>query len=190
MKSIAFTPANFSKIIEKLNHNGVYIMPSDTSYGFCASPFSKPAIQKIQEIKNRSEQKPFLLLAGSFSIARKYGKLEGKVKEFAFDRWQHGPPTTLLLKKTKELAGFFPDFQTVGIRVPYHSLLQKFLCEWGKPLISTSANISGECPIFSVHEVKNVFQKENIIFCDFGDLPRKDQSEIWKVENTKLVRLR
>ncbi len=191
MKEISFQEKNFGRICEELSAGEVCIFPSDTSYGFSADPFSKESIQKIQKIKNRSASKPFLLLVTNECEAEKYGILEDPLKSFAVRRWKEADvPTTVLLPKKKILKDFFPEHDLVGIRVPIDKEVQKFLNFWKKPLISTSANFSGEDSFFTKREIWKNFSENDIFFVNSGDLSPKSQSEIWQTENTNLVRIR
>lgn len=190
MKTIPFSRENFPLIIQKLQEQEVLILPSDTSYGFSADPFSPKAIGTIQDIKMRPAQKPFLLLISSAAEAKKYGEFSSEMWKFAQDAWEKNTPTTVLTQKKPILHSFFPSFDTVGIRVPVLPILRDFLSQWGKPLISTSANISGMSPLFTVQDTEEIFCKNDITFAHLGDLSVKSPSQIWKEENTKLIRVR
>ncbi|MBI5414521.1 L-threonylcarbamoyladenylate synthase [Candidatus Peregrinibacteria bacterium] len=191
MKFIPFIPEKFPEIIEKLNAGEVFVFPSDTSFGFSADPFSLEAIRHIQRIKKRDEKKPFLLLVADMEMAEKYGEFSEEMRKFAIERWEKTEiPTTILVHKKPVLHEFFREFPEIGIRVPCDFRIREFLSLWGKPLISTSANISGEAPLFSEKEIQNKFHDHKIFFTSFGNLSPKPQSEIWKSENTKLVRVR
>ncbi len=190
VKYISFAEENFQSITALLESDGVFIIPSDTSFGFSASPFSRIAIKKIQTIKGREEGKPFLLLVSDFEEAQKWAYFPLSMRSFVVKRWSNRIPTTVIAKKKAALGDFFPEFDSVGIRVPGHPFLQKFLKYWGKPLISTSANRSGEDPLFFERDIYEEFGKENIYFSSYGNLLPRSQSEIWKVENKILVRVR
>jgi L-threonylcarbamoyladenylate synthase len=190
MHYIPFIPENFSLLQEKLDAGEVAIFPSDTSFGISGSPFFPKVVEKIQELKKRPETKPFLLLVADIETARKYGIFSPQIEAFAQQAWSGATPTTLLLPRTNILPDFFPDVPEFGIRVPTNLLLQSFLKSWGKPIISTSANISGANPIFTEKEIRETFGDADILFTSFGDLSLRSQSQIWKEENTKLIRLR
>lgn len=191
MKTISFSQNNYFQIIRHFQNDGVCIFPSDTSYGFSANPFSSQAIAQIQAIKGRSASKPFLLLVADMDMAQEYGVFSEELKTFARKRWEESDiPTTVLVEKKAILSAFFPDHATVGLRVPADSDVQKFLQQWGKPLISTSANRSGANPLFDPNDIQQEFSTENIWFIDKGPLPQKPPSQIWKAKNTKLVRVR
>lgn len=192
MQQIIFSKQNFVLIISYLEHDGVCIFPSDTSYGFSANPFSQKAIEHIQVIKDRQETKPFLLLVADFQMAKKYGRFSPKMAAFAESKWQpsHSNPTTVLVPKKRLLTDFFPHSSLIGLRVPHSQEIQDFLRQWQRPLISTSANLSGSEPIFSKREIHATFSEREILFCSAGDLSVQSVSQIWKEEEGEIIRVR
>jgi len=191
METLNFSLENFPTLLQQLASSEVIILPTDTSYGFSASPFSASAVEQIQTLKKRPADKPFLLLVADFAMAEEYGAFSPMLTKFAGESWRENmPPRTLLVPRKDNLPSFFPEFSELGFRVPQYPLLREFLALWGKPLISTSANISGNTPIFSAEEIERQFSDSKLSFASAGNLPPASPSEIWRETAAGLKRLR
>jgi len=132
-----------SDIIRTLENDGVLLHPTDTVWGLGCSVYSESAIEKIYAIKNRDRSQPLLALVDSLDMLKK------------FVPHIHPRIETLLHFHKKPLTVIYPDVNmippfarakddSVAIRIiqdPYCNQIIKLL---GSPLISTSANISGD----------------------------------------------
>lgn len=116
---------------EELQKGEVALAPTETVVGLVAS---EAEINRIFEIKGRDPGKSIALLCRSseeaFGLASEVPPLARKLAE---EFWPG--PLTLVLDA--------PDGGTVGVRVPDHSVIQRLLDAFGKPLYATSANLSG-----------------------------------------------
>lgn len=132
-----------SDIIRTLESGGVLLHPTDTVWGLACSAFSKPAIEKIYSMKKRDRSQPLLLLVDSLEMLKKYvPHIHPRIETLL--HFHHKPLTVIYPN-----VGLIPQFarakdKSVAIRIirdPYCNQIIKLL---GSPLISTSANISGE----------------------------------------------
>ena len=136
--------AQLDDIANTLASGGVILMPTDTIYGLHAV-FGTAAVDRIVEIKGRDEKKPFVTIASSFASA---AKLVSRIPEELDAIWP--APLTAILPR---------DEQTIAIRVPAIEWLRALLERTG-PLVSTSANRSGEPPITFPGELAPDLQKK------------------------------
>ena len=64
-----------------IQHDGIIVLPTDTLYGICASPFSKKAVEKIYAIKGRDENKPFIILIDRVAQLERFGMVLTKAQK-------------------------------------------------------------------------------------------------------------
>ena len=144
------------KAVTVLEQGGVMLYPTDTIYGLGADATNRGAIETINQIKDRDESKAQLILASDVAMAEMYGSFHHIAKKLAATFWPG--PLTILVPKTEVL----PDVLTagsllVGIRVPDHAFCVEVTRKFGRPITSTSANISGRQPAATVDEILKTF---------------------------------
>jgi tRNA threonylcarbamoyl adenosine modification protein (Sua5/YciO/YrdC/YwlC family) len=171
---IAINPDNpqprlVAQVTELLEQGGVIAYPTDTTYGIGCSIFSKKGVERIYQIKQRERKKPFSFICASLSEVARYAK----VSNYAFKlmkRLLPGPYTFVL-----EASGIVPDLmqtrqKTVGIRMPDNNICLALVSALGHPIVTTSANLSGEEPIGNPREVSNEMGNQLDIVVDGGVL--------------------
>lgn len=131
------------KAIETLKNGGVILYPTDTIWGIGCDATNEDACQKISQIKNRPENKSFIILVDSVQMIEKY------IPEFpdvCYDLIDvSDKPLTIIYPNARGLApSILADDGSVGIRVTKDPLCLKLIRSMRKPLVSTSANLSGE----------------------------------------------
>lgn len=133
-------PELFSIISTILNNNGVVIMPCDTIYGIVG--VAPDTETRIQNIKGRSPQKPFLQLIPSLKWLPKFTAM--KVPEFLSCYWPG--PLTLIFPGIKEST-------KVALRIPNDQFLCKILFFLKKSLYSTSVNKAGQSHLWQIEDI-------------------------------------
>ena len=131
------------KAIETLKNGGVILYPTDTIWGIGCDATNENACQKISQMKNRPENKSFIILVDSVQMIEKY------IPEFpdvCYDLIDvSDKPLTIIYPNAKGLApSILADDGSVGIRVTKDPICLKLIRSMRKPLVSTSANLSGE----------------------------------------------
>lgn len=189
-KSILFAENSFPQISEWLKKGEVVLIPTETVYGFSADPEQKNAVEKVQKIKQRPADKAFLLLMGNLEEAKKYVEFSDFALFIATKFWP-GPLTIVLPRKKNALADYFPEFDSLAIRIPDHAELLSFLNNyWQKPLLSTSANISGQAQNNEFSALEKVFSGQDILFCKGNIDKNNSSSTIIKIKGEKVIVLR
>jgi len=151
------------KILNVLKKKGIVIMPCDTIYGFLG--IAPETRKKIQQIKRRDDNKPFLILILKEWIP-KYTSFP--VDKYFLDQWP-GPLTIIVPDKNNS---------TVALRVPDDTRLLKLLYKLDQPLFSTSVNYIGKPALNKSNEIKAVFGNNIDLFMDEGDLLESISSTI------------
>ncbi|TYO99725.1 translation factor SUA5 [Geothermobacter ehrlichii] len=131
-----------NRTVDVLRQGGVIAYPTDTVYGIGCDIFNRKGVKKIYQIKQRDPRKPFSFICSDLSEAANYAH----ISNFAFKLMKrHLPgPYTFVLEATRVVPDLLTTRQkTVGIRIPDHPIPLAIVRELGHPLVTTSANLSG-----------------------------------------------
>jgi L-threonylcarbamoyladenylate synthase len=130
-------------IIEALKTGKTILYPSDTIWGIGCDATNEEACQRILEIKERPENKSFILLADSFQMIEKYIPEFPDVCYDLVDLSER--PLTIIYPNAHGLApSVLAKDGSVGIRLTKDPICLALIRSIRKPLVSTSANISGQ----------------------------------------------
>ncbi len=127
---------------EILKQGGVILYPTDTIWGLGCDATNAEAVKKIYEIKKRTEHKSMLVLLEDVGKIASYAD----VPDIAFELLEvTDQPTTIIYPNAKRLANnLIAEDQTIGIRITKEEFTRSLLFRFNRPLVSTSANVSGE----------------------------------------------
>jgi L-threonylcarbamoyladenylate synthase len=170
--------ALIERAVGVVHRGGVILYPADTIYGLGCDAFNAQAIQRLVEIKSRSEEKGFLVLVPSLSqIDALVESIPEKGLHLLEQCWPG--PLTVLLKPAANLSPLLTGGgQKVGIRCPQGPFLAAWLEALGTPLVSTSANRAGEPYCGSLDRLHELFDNEVDLFMECGDLPERPPSTV------------
>jgi len=147
-------PRLIKQAVECLKQGGIIIYPTDTMYGLGCDIFNRKGVKKIFQIKQRDTRKPFSFICNDLAEISNYAQ----VSNFAFKIMKRHLPGafTFVLDATKVVPDSLSTKQkTVGIRIPDSAICRAIVEQLGHPLVTTSANISGEetpADPFDIHE--------------------------------------
>ncbi len=126
-----------------LKQGGVIAYPTDTTYGIGCDIFNKKGVRKIYQIKQRDPRKPFSFICADLSDAANYGQISNFI--FKIMKRHLPGPYTFVLEATRVVPDLLTTKQkTVGIRIPDNAIALDIVRQLGHPLVTTSANVSGE----------------------------------------------
>jgi L-threonylcarbamoyladenylate synthase len=131
------------KSVEILRGGGVILYPTDTIWGIGCDATNPEAVDRIYRLKKRSDRKSMLVLMKNESWLYQYIK---QIPEIA---WQlievSDKPLTIIYPGAKNLASnLVAENGSIGIRIPNDEFCIKLLNRFRKPIVSTSANVSGQ----------------------------------------------
>ena len=151
-----------------LARGGVAVLPTDTIYGF--SGLVPDTSDRIRSLKGRGDDKPFLMLIGDPDWINSYSDLPfpGALRRF----WP-GPLTIVF-------PGRSPG-EKHAFRLPDHPFLSEVLALTGRPLYSTSVNLSGESFLWKIDEIVNRFESLTDLIVAAGDKPGTAPSTVLDV---------
>ncbi len=140
--------------IEVLCSGGIILYPTDTVWGLGCDATNEAAVKRIYEIKKRSDAKSMLVLVDSMAKIQSYVRY---VPDIAWDLVELSEkPLTIIYPEARNLASnLIAGDRSIGIRVT-KEFFSKTLCErFRKPVVSSSANISGESTPANFSEISN-----------------------------------
>ena len=147
------------KALEVLRAGGIILYPTDTVWGIGCDATDPEAVAKIYAIKNREDSKSLVLLASDMDMICRYIK---EVPEMAVQLVEvNDKPMTIVypgavcgarpddsgkVRKSNHCLAYntVAEDGTVGIRIPMMEFCRQLISRFGRPIVSTSANISGE----------------------------------------------
>jgi L-threonylcarbamoyladenylate synthase len=134
---------NLQDIVTILQNGGVIVYPTDTIWGIGCDALNSIAIQKIIDIKSRPAEKSLIILVSNIEMLKQYVvNLHPKIETLLA---YHERPITVIYDQIRNL----PDINrapdgSVAIRMVKDIFCYDLIEQLGKPIISTSANLSGE----------------------------------------------
>jgi len=131
-----------NKCIEVLENGGLILYPTDTVWGIGCDATNKEAVQKVFKLKQRDDSKALICLVANDTMLEKHVE---KVPDLAYDLIDLATkPTTIIYDKPRGVAeNLIASDNTLAIRVASDKFCQYLIGKFKKPIVSTSANISG-----------------------------------------------
>ncbi|WP_445495485.1 L-threonylcarbamoyladenylate synthase type 1 TsaC [Photorhabdus sp. SF281] len=169
----------FEKVLTSLKSEKVIAYPTEAVFGLGCDPDSERAVNELLTLKKRPWQKGLILIADNYRQLQPYlddNLLTEYQKEVIFASWP-GPVTWVIPAKVGTSKWLTGQFSTLAVRVSDHPLVKQLCTFYGKPLVSTSANLNGLEPCRTAEEVRRQFgDKLSVLDGDVGG--RKNPSEI------------
>lgn len=141
--------------LERLRQAEVIAYPTEAVFGLGCDPDSEVAVMRLLALKKRPVEKGLILIAANYSQLSPYiadEQLSECQKERIFARWP-GPVTWVMPANEKTPRWLTGRFSSLAVRVSDHPDVARLCNALGKPLVSTSANLSGLPPCRNAAEV-------------------------------------
>lgn len=135
-----------------LKEGGLILYPTDTVWGIGCDATNEEAVQRIYTLKRSENKHAMLVLCHSADQLVRY---VNRAPGIAFEVMEMATsPLTLILPGATGVAkNLIPEEGTLGVRIPDHEFCRLLLRKLGRPIVSTSANISGEKPPRTLPEI-------------------------------------
>lgn len=182
------TPA-IESIIVSLKQEKVIAYPTEAVFGLGCDPDSETAVHQLLDLKQRPWEKGLILIADTYEQLKDYiddAQLTEEQKQAMFATWP-GPVTWVIPAKATTPKWLTGRFDTLAVRVTDHALVKKLCRHYGKPLVSTSANLSGFEPCRTTEEVIAQFN-DRVSVLDGNVGGRQNPSEIRDAKTGELYR--
>ncbi|MFP4366278.1 MAG: L-threonylcarbamoyladenylate synthase [Bacteroidales bacterium] len=133
------------KALNTVQKGGIILYPTDTIWGIGCDATNDEAVRKIFKIKDRADTRQMLILIDKADNISKYVR---NVPDIAFNFIESAQrPLSIIFQNAWNLApSLIGHDNTIGIRVVQDDFCKELIGELGKPIVSTSANISGKPP--------------------------------------------
>ncbi len=171
-------------VVDAIRNGAILLYPTDTVYGIGGDATSEEVVSKVYKIKKRDYAKPLSVAFADFVMLSEYCAISGEQEEL-LKRCLPGP-YTFIMKIKKRIAATPSD--RLGVRIPENDLVRMLIEKSGKPLITTSANLSGGKDAFDFAEV----DKSVIDACDIainaGSTKYRKPSTVVDLINKRILR--
>lgn len=166
------------QVADILKRGGVIGYPTETVYGLGCSAFDAQAVQRIIRLKQRNPSKAMILIASdTVQVSELVMSIPDEAEKLIENFWP-GPLTIVFEASSRQKEFVFGQSHTIAIRIPDCIICLELIKETGFPLVSTSANISGQPASISAEQVADDFSTELDIIIDGGPSPQNIASTV------------
>lgn len=129
--------------IQVLTSGGLFLYPTDTIWGIGCDPTNEVAVRRVYALKQRVEEKSLIILVNSEAMLKTFA-LQPPPALLEAMRSQRTPATGIFAAGSLLAKNLIHTDGTVAIRIAKDLFCRQLIEKWGKPIVSTSANVSGE----------------------------------------------
>ncbi|MGC8743513.1 MAG: L-threonylcarbamoyladenylate synthase [Verrucomicrobiia bacterium] len=164
----AFTEEEIVKAVDEavalLKAGDVVALPTETVYGLAANAFNPAAVEKIFKIKGRPSNNPLIVHISDIEMAKRCVREWNEAAQRLADNFWPGPLTIVLPKSDSIPSVVTAGGDTVGVRFPAHTVIQRVIKHCGFPLAAPSANVSNRVsPTTAQHVFKQLGDRIKLI---------------------------
>jgi L-threonylcarbamoyladenylate synthase len=167
-KSENAKPFESARVVNALKQGQVICYPTEAVYGLGCDPDNQHAVEALLAIKQRDVAKGLILIADNYNQCLPYvddAQIPADKRTDIFASWP-GSVTWVLPAKQNTPKWLTGAYSTIAVRVTPHPTVKVLCQQFGKPLVSTSANLSGQEPVASIDEAKRVFNTRVAFYVD------------------------
>ncbi|HTL39810.1 MAG TPA: L-threonylcarbamoyladenylate synthase [Methylomirabilota bacterium] len=182
-----------NEAVKILQAGGIVVYPTDTAYGLAVDATNATAVKKLYRLKGRDFKNPIHVIPPTKDWIEKLVVLSKPAKKL-IDELMPGPLTIVLPLKAKGRSWqlLSSGTRTLGIRRPKYKLALDLAMLLGKPITTTSANLSGQPTCYSSPEVQKQFENSKVkpdYYLDGGKLKKTKPSTVVLVsDRVKILR--
>lgn len=168
--------------INVLTKGGIILYPTDTVWGIGCDATNQKAVDRIYKLKKRSAAMPMIVLVNDSDMLKEYVK---NIPEIAWDLINNiENPTTIIYPEAKNLAKNIIGFDnSIAIRIVKDEFCNQMITLFGKPIVSTSANFSGDTtPLMFSNISERIIQSVDYIV-------NLDHSKIKQLKPSTIIKL-
>ena len=174
--------------VKTVKEGGILAYPTEAVFGLGCNPYNHSALQRLLGIKQRPAHKGLILLAANINqLCEFVPPLDEEIAERVSETWP-GPITWLLPVLETVSPLLRGNHWTIAVRVSNHPVCQQLCQRLGHPLVSTSANLSGQPPALTAIQVKEQLGQQIDLILDKPLGGRNRPSEIRHAFTNKVIR--
>jgi L-threonylcarbamoyladenylate synthase len=182
---------DLKKACDIMQAGGIILYPTDTIWGIGCDATNEKAVRRVYELKQRTDSRAMLVLLDNPA------KLERYVETVPVIAWElievaDKEPLTIIYPQGKNVApGLLADDGSIGIRITSEDFSHRLCERFRKPLVSTSANISGGPSPSNFKEISDAIKEgvDYIVQYRRGDMSKAKPSGIIKLGNGGLFQI-
>ena len=184
---------NIKEIIDKtlsyLHQEKVILYPTDTIWGLGCDAYSPKGIERIQQIKQRPLTKSFILLVASYQMLAQYVKVPTEVVAFLGEQQR---PTSVIYTEVYDPHLPMAEDHSIAFRVVQDDFCKQLIEALERPLISTSANISGQPSPTTFEQIDSRIQQAVDFVVPYHQEKQQNAlaSQLVKLQDGKVVYIR
>jgi len=172
-----------AKAFKIIQDGGIILYPTDTIWGIGCDATNTEAVQKIYRLKQRDEAKSMIILLDNDNKLQSY---VSEVPDIAYDLIEYAEnPLTLVMPGAKNLSpALINKDSSIAIRIVKNDFCEQLIQRMRKPLVSTSANISGKASpqYFSQIEQEIIDGVDYVVDIDQHSMEIKNPSTIMRLD--------
>lgn len=159
--------------VSVLQDGGIILCPTDTIWGIGCDATNEKAVKKICIIKQRQAMKGFIILVSDEKMLLRFAK---EVPALAFDLIEsNDAPLTIIYDSGRGLAkNVLADDGSIAVRLVKDEFCQRLIHKFGKPIVSTSANIGGESPPKNFSDISDEIKEKVDYVINYRQNERKE----------------
>jgi len=183
-------PERIQEVTDAIRQGAIAAYPTETFYGLGVDVTNEYAIKRLFDLKRRDSSNPIaVIVSGRDMLADVVHAIPPHAEPLIAQYWP-GPLTILFPTSSLISKALTTNTGKIGIRISSHPVAQAITLSLGRPLTTTSANLSGFPPAFNVKHVKSYFKEKIDVIADGGELLPSRGSTVVDVSEEKLVVIR
>jgi L-threonylcarbamoyladenylate synthase len=181
---------DISRVVDYLRDGQVVAYPTETIYGLGADVLNRKAVKRIYDLKARDYGLPISILIDDLSMLREVASEVPDRALLLIRRFWPGALTILFQASTAIPKGLVTNTGKVGVRISSHPVAAAIVKEFGRPITTTSANLSGFPPSLSVKHVNKYFASKLPCIVDGGECEPSKGSTVVDIggETMRIIR--
>ncbi|MFO7575127.1 MAG: L-threonylcarbamoyladenylate synthase [Bacteroidales bacterium] len=185
------TEDDITRSVEILRSGGVILYPTDTIWGLGCDPSNEEAIEKVYQLKRRPAEKSMIILVDSVAMLERYTSVIHEVVYELIEAEER--PLTLVLPAAGSLLcpSLISPEGFIAVRICRDEFCSSLIGRFRKPVVSTSANLSGEPPpeVFSDIMGEIVTGADYVVSHRRNDTRRAKPSPVIKIDESGVIKI-
>ncbi len=171
---------------EIICNGGIISYPTESVFGLGCDPLSEAAVNRILQLKQRTIDKGLIIIAGTLEQLSPYIRITHEEEQKILNE---ASPTTWLVKKSAFTPGWISGkHRKVAIRISHHPVIIDLCQLINHPLVSTSANLSGEAPAINSQQSQNYFLNKVDFYLEDSTRLTGKPTQIRDIETDAIIR--
>lgn len=170
-----------------LRNGQIILYPTDTIWGIGCDATNEAAVDRIFSVKHRPKEKSLIVLVDSLEMLKQYVTVDEAATSLLSSMEL---PTTVIYSHPRQIAANAVNADdTIAIRIVRHPFCEAMIKAFGKPIISTSANISGDPPPAALESVSNEIKKavDFVVHKQYDTSVYKHPSKLIRIKDDNTV---